>query len=191
MRRRILLVDDEPHVTTGIKRVLSQDPYDVVCVESAKEAFAVMAKESVDVVISDERMPGLSGSEFLSAVYKKYPETVRIILTGEATLEAAVRAINDGQIYRFLIKPCNDLDLRMTVKRALQQRDLMIQAARLLAASRHQSELIREAQIANPELFEIKRDREGTIIVENPWVGLKGDLDNLIQEIIEQTDEIS
>jgi two-component system probable response regulator PhcQ len=73
----------------------------------------------VDVVISDEKMPGMSGSEFLSLVRQEYPDTIRIILTGYGSLESAIRAINEGEIYRLFTKPCNVIDLAITIRLAL------------------------------------------------------------------------
>jgi two-component system probable response regulator PhcQ len=107
MPRRVLFVDDEPHVTESLKRALRKEPYEVLSANSADEALEVLARQPVDVVISDEKMPGMQGSEFLAVVCKQYPETIRIIMTGHGSIEAAIRAINEGEIYRFLTKPCN------------------------------------------------------------------------------------
>lgn len=102
MPYKILLVDDEPHVTEALRRTLHTEPYEILSANSANEALQIPAREPVTVVISDERMPGMRGTEFLARVYRDYPETIRIMLTGHANLELAMRAINEGQIYRFL-----------------------------------------------------------------------------------------
>ena len=122
MRPKILFVDDEPHVTSALQRVLRRETYDIVTAHSADEAFVVMERERIDVVVSDERMPNMLGSEFLSIVRRDYPDTVRIILTGEASLDAAMRAINEGQVYSFLSKPCDDGELTQAIAGGLGQR---------------------------------------------------------------------
>ena len=123
MQPRVLLVDDEPHVTEALKRVLREEAYDIRTASSARTALQILARETVDVVVSDERMPGMSGSEFLATVRRSYPNTVRILLTGHANLEAAVRAINEGEIYRFLTKPCKEADLTRAIEHALRRKE--------------------------------------------------------------------
>jgi two-component system, probable response regulator PhcQ len=107
----ILLVDDEPNVTDALKRALRREPYELLTATSAFAAQQILERQHVDVVVSDEQMPGMSGSELLSSVRKQFPHTIRMILSGQASLEAAVRAINEGEVYRFFLKPCNPTDL--------------------------------------------------------------------------------
>jgi two-component system probable response regulator PhcQ len=102
-----------------LKDAFSREPYNILCADSAEEALPILAREQVDVVISDEKMPGMSGSEFLSLVRQEYPDTIRIILTGYGSLESAIRAINEGEIYRLFTKPCNVIDLAITIRLAL------------------------------------------------------------------------
>jgi len=116
----VLLVDDEKQVTDGLNAILHCEPYEVVAANSALEALALLQRRDVDVVVSDERMPRMTGSQFLAVVAKDYPNTARIILTGHATLEAAVVAINEGRICRLLQKPCKPVELRAAIAEALQ-----------------------------------------------------------------------
>ena len=108
MQHKVMIIDDEPTITDTLKGVLSNEPYNILCADSAEQTLPILAREQVDVVISDEKMPGMSGSEFLSLVRQKYPDTIRIILTGHGSLESAIRAINEGEIYRFFTKPFNN-----------------------------------------------------------------------------------
>ncbi|MCH9021895.1 MAG: response regulator [Planctomycetes bacterium] len=94
-------------------------------------------------MVSDEKMPGMSGAELLSLIQQKYPLTVRIMLTGQADIQAAARAINEGKIYRFLIKPCYE-DLAVTIRQALQQRTLMVESNKLLKLAQQQADFIDE-----------------------------------------------
>jgi FixJ family two-component response regulator len=106
MADRILFVDDEPAVLEGYKRILYPE-FSIDIAESAANAFAAMEKNGpYSVVISDMRMPVMNGAEFLSKVRESTPDTVRILLTGYTDLNAAIEAVNRGNIFRFLTKPC-------------------------------------------------------------------------------------
>jgi DNA-binding NtrC family response regulator len=121
----ILFVDDELAVLEGLRRSLWKEPFTVLTADSAAAALEILANTHVDVVVSDERMPSMSGSEFLGRVREAYPETIRIMLTGEAGLPAAVRAINEGPLYRFLHKPLSPQELLRTIRQALQMKQLL------------------------------------------------------------------
>ena len=120
---RILLVDDEPHVTSAIKAALRKEPFAIECARSGEEALQMLASTPFDVVVSDERMPGIPGSELLTLVRQRHPKVARIILSGQATLEAALNAINSAQIHRFLLKPCSPKELELAIREALDARD--------------------------------------------------------------------
>ncbi len=167
MNHSILIVDDEFTIRDMLKDVLSRDPYDIFIAASAEEGLEVLAKEHVDVVISDEKMPGMLGSEFLTIVRQKYPDTIRMILTGYASLEAAIRAINEGEIYRFFTKPCNVFDLAVTVRQALHHKELMKEAQEMLKVVKQQSAFIEEMEKQHPGITDVKRDAEGSVILED------------------------
>jgi DNA-binding NtrC family response regulator len=183
-RSKILFVDDEPNVTAGLKRVLRQQPYEIFTADSAAAALDVLAKQDIDVVISDERMPGMSGSQFLALVRQQYPDTVRIILSGQANLEDAVRAINEGEIYRFFIKPLNAADLDATIRQSLQHKQLEKQSRRLLREYQKQVSMIEELERANPGITALHTDEEGAILVEEED---DTSLDALLQEMERET----
>lgn len=132
----------------------------------AGEALAVLAREPVDVVVSDERMPGMSGSHFLAAVRRQYPETIRMMLTGQATLEAAVRAINEGEIYRFFTKPCNPEDLRTTIRQALEQKARAAHQAALLETVKEQATGLAELESHFPGITRVRRDADGAVVLD-------------------------
>ena len=142
MSSRILLVDDEPRVTDALQRALRLEDYDISVCNSAEGALAMMESESFDVIISDEQMPGMSGTELLAVVRDRWPDTVRIVLTGQANLEAALRAINEGSVFRFLTKPCRGGDLAGTVHQALQYKRLLAQSSRMLRILEYQEAVI-------------------------------------------------
>lgn len=166
MRHRILLVDDEPMVTEALRRCLSDEPYEVLTACSAEEALELMRDTPVDLVLSDHKMPGMSGGEFLSVVKEKYPETVRILVTGYATLDMAIQAINQGQVYHFFSKPIKEIDVAVTIRHALQQRQLMIEARRLLQRVKAQSAILEELERESPGLTRVDRDHTGAIVID-------------------------
>jgi two-component system probable response regulator PhcQ len=162
----ILLVDDEPNITAALKRALKSAPYQFLTADSAEEARRVLEQSTVDVVVSDEQMPGMSGSAFLAEVRIHYPGTIRIILSGQASLEAAVRAINEGEVYRFLLKPCNATDLAVTIRQALTHKKLQDQSRRLLREYQRQAAVIAKYERLTPGVMELDMDEHGSVLVD-------------------------
>ena len=119
-RQSLLLVDDEPHVLSALKRALRGEGYDVFAAGSAAEGLDILAAHDVQVIISDQRMPEMSGVEFLSRVRELHPESIRIVLSGYTELSAVIEAVNRGAIYRFLTKPWDDEQLREHVREAFR-----------------------------------------------------------------------
>lgn len=119
-KNTVLLVDDETHVLSALKRLLRQENYEILTAANAEEGFSVLAKQPVQVIISDHRMPGMIGTEFLSRAKSLYPQTVSLLLSGYTELSAVADAINRGVIYRFLSKPWNDEDLMQEIRGALR-----------------------------------------------------------------------
>lgn len=124
-RRRVLFVDDEPHVLEGIRRALVDvdDDWDMAFRTSGAEALALMAQQPFDVVVSDMRMPRMDGAQLLDAVRKTYPATIRIILSGWTEVAAVLRTIGPAHIY--LAKPCDGDVLRTTIERQIALRSLL------------------------------------------------------------------
>ncbi|MDA8139686.1 MAG: response regulator [Desulfobacteraceae bacterium] len=159
MQATILVVDDQATVLSILKGILSKGPYNVLGALSAQQALEILERQSVDVIISDERMPGMSGSDFLAIARERYPETVRIILTGYASLESAIKAINEGEIYRFLTKPCRSQELHAAVEAAL--------AHRAKGKSGDQCfSLMENLEKQAPGITQVKRDENGVIIID-------------------------
>lgn len=181
MQYTILIVDDEPFITEILAEALSREPYVILTAGSAEDALRLLDQRQVDVIISDEKMPGMSGSEFLAVVRKKYPDTIRMILTGHGSLESAMRAINEGQIYRFFTKPCNVLDLAMTIRKAIQQNDLKKEIQRLLSIEKRQSAFIKTLEKQYPGITKVNRDSRGEIIIDDAIDHRRWD--TLIEEI--------
>jgi len=162
----ILLVDDEPSVTDAMQRSLRREPFEFISATSGKAALDILASRHIDVVISDEQMPGMPGSKLLTLVRQKYPRAIRMILSGQASLEAAVRAINEGEVHRFFLKPCNPADLILAVRQALTHHRLEEQSRRLLKKYQQQAQLLARMP-ASEELLDVERDEHGALVLDD------------------------
>ncbi|MEO8877690.1 MAG: response regulator [Polyangiaceae bacterium] len=120
---KVLFLDDEPALLMAIARVLRNEPYEVVTTTSWEDAMRAINKGDIDVVVSDERMPSMSGGEFLMRVRKAMPKVIRIMLTGESSLAVAAHIIEKGALYQFLSKPTDNAELRRIIAQGLRLRD--------------------------------------------------------------------
>ncbi len=127
----ILFVDDESNILSSLKRLFRPLGYRIFTAESGAQGLEIMQHETVDLVISDMRMPEMNGAQFLEKVREQWPDTVRILLTGYAEIGATIDAINKGQIYRYVSKPWEENDITLIIKHALQQKMLEREKARL------------------------------------------------------------
>lgn len=116
---KILCVDDEPNVLSSLRRMISLEGFQVVTAENGQEALAMLAQQTFHVVLSDMKMPGMTGVELLDQVRHQWPHTMRLLLTGNAEVSGAIAAINQGEIYRYLTKPWNDAELLGVIHSAL------------------------------------------------------------------------
>src|SRR3954471_23890265 len=164
---KLLLVDDEPNLTSALVRSLDRRQFEIFTADSAQQGLMILAGNDIDVVVSDERMPGMTGSQFLSEVRKKWPNTIRMILSGQADLEAAVRAINEGEVYRVLLKPCHPKELQRSILQGLQHKKLGAQSRRLLREHHKNQNLLEELGKANPAITKIEMDGDGAIVMED------------------------
>ncbi|MGS1079463.1 EAL domain-containing protein [Pseudoxanthomonas beigongshangi] len=116
--RTLLLLDDEENILRSLVRLFRRDGYRILAASSVNDAFELLATNDVQVILSDQRMSDMSGTEFLGRVRVLYPDTVRLVLSGYTDLATVTEAINRGEIYRFLTKPWNDDDLREHIRQA-------------------------------------------------------------------------
>lgn len=127
----VLFVDDEANILSSLQRLFRPAGYHILTASSGAQALEILEQEPVDLVISDMRMPGMDGAAFLEQVGKRWPDTLRILLTGYADITSTINAINKGQIYRYISKPWEDSDIRFTVQHALEARNLLREKRRL------------------------------------------------------------
>jgi len=119
-RSTVLFVDDEGNILSSLKRTLRREGYDILTADSASQGFSLLATNDVQVIVSDQRMPEMNGTEFLSRVKNLYPETVRMVLSGYSEISAVTDAINKGAVYRFMMKPWDDEVLKEEIAGALR-----------------------------------------------------------------------
>ncbi|SHN43391.1 response regulator [Chitinophaga sp. CF418] len=115
----ILYVDDEIHNLNAFKASFRR-LYTVFTATSAEEAEEVLAKQEIQIIISDQRMPKMTGIEFFESILDKYPEPIRMLLTGYADINAVIDAINKGQVYKYFSKPWNDDELKQNIDKAYE-----------------------------------------------------------------------
>ncbi|HXZ85350.1 MAG TPA: HD domain-containing phosphohydrolase, partial [Myxococcota bacterium] len=127
----VLFVDDEVNILKALARLFRTEPVRVLTASSAAEALALVASEPIQVVVSDQRMPGTTGVRLLAQIREQRPDVVRILLTGHTEIALAIEAINQGAIFRLLTKPWNDDELRATVRQALADCAIRAEVARL------------------------------------------------------------
>lgn len=144
MVNKIMFVDDEKGILQALRRFFLDEPYEILVSDSPLKALEMLENNEVAVVVSDQRMPVMEGTEFLEKVRERWPNTVRIILTAYADLEAAKGAINRGNVYRFINKPWDDVDLKTAVKNAIDLYTLESENRKLFALTKEQNDELRE-----------------------------------------------
>jgi len=155
----LLFVDDEPNILSALRRLFRPLGYKIHTAEGGALGLALLEQEPVDLVISDMRMPNMDGAQFLEQVRQKWPDTVRILLTGYADVSSTIAAINKGEIYRYVAKPWEDNDIVLLVKQALDMKNLEQEKRRLEELTLRQNEELKELN-ANLEAKVQERTQE-------------------------------
>lgn len=157
----ILIVDDEPEILESLKRVFRGPQYTVLTTTSPREALAIIEGGAggprVDLLISDIDMPGMTGVELVARVKRSRPEVMRMLLTGGVSFEKAVRAINEGEVYRYLTKPWDRAELRETIRQALERLEEYRRAAAAERSVALRDRVLAELESAHPGIAKIER----------------------------------
>ena len=124
-KHTVLCIDDEENILHSLKRLLRNEHYRLLTASSGAEGLKIFEENDVQVVIADQRMPRMSGTEFLAIVKERYPQTMRIVLSGYTHVDTITESINKGHIYKFFLKPWNDQSLRQEIRLALYQYDMI------------------------------------------------------------------
>src|SRR6184192_2636003 len=147
-RHSILVIDDEPDVVESVRDLLRLD-YRVLGATRAREGIGILAQEAIDVVMTDQRMPEMTGVELLHHVRETHPDAVRLLFTGYADIRAVIDAINEGKVYRYITKPWDPDELQAIIREACERYDLIVERKRLTRILQVQN---KELEKANTEL---------------------------------------
>lgn len=156
----LLLVDDEENILSSLRRLLRRDGYRILTASGGQGGLDILASEEVDVIISDQRMPHMTGVEFLHLAKARWPDTIRMVLSGYTDLQSITDAINQGAIYKFLTKPWDDDHLRANIEEAFRYKAMLDENRRL------QQMLARtntELAVANTQLQQLVADKQKRI----------------------------
>ena len=145
----VLYVDDEVNNLNSFKASFRRD-FEIYTASSAKEGRKILDSHEIGVIITDQRMPGMTGIEFLESILPVYPDTIRILLTGFSDINAVMDAINRGQVYKYLVKPWQNDELKMYIENALEIYNLR----------KENKELARKLQLANLELERLSQQKK-------------------------------
>jgi DNA-binding NtrC family response regulator len=144
----VLYVDDEINNLNSFKAAFRRD-FDIYTAQSAREGRKILDTNEIGVIITDQRMPGMTGIEFLESILVIYPDTIRILLTGFSDMNAVMDAINRGQVYKYLVKPWQNDELKLYIQNALE----------IYHLRRENKELAQKLQQANMELAILNKNR--------------------------------
>ena len=176
MGRVLLVVDDEENITAALVRLLRRDGYTILKARSGAEGLELLTRHEVGVIIADQRMPFMTGSEFLTRAKDLYPDTIRIVLSGYTELGSVTDAINRGAIYKFLTKPWEDDLLRENVSEAFRHHEMKMENVRLA----------HELKLANDELLRMNHDLEMRVQEKTREIMLNLNVLMVSQEMLEQ-----
>lgn len=171
----ILIVDDELNVIRSLKRLFRKENYRIITAGSALEGLEIARSNSVDMIISDQRMPGVSGIEFLSKIRDEFPRIIRMILSGYTDIQTVTSAINEGNVYKFILKPWDDNNLLDAVREAFRLRGLQDENEVLNKEIRKKNE---ELTVINRTLESEVEKRTKKIIAQSEDLKLASDILN-------------
>jgi len=159
----VALIDDEPNILKALRRTLGREGWTILTFDKPENALKELSSTHVDLVISDYMMPHMNGVEFLELFKKQHTESLAIILSGQADLTGIMNAINTVGIYRFILKPWQDDDLRLTIKNALAHSQLEQENKILLRTLEHQRKELIRLESESPGITQIDLNEDGCI----------------------------
>ncbi len=165
----VLFVDDEPFILKAMMRLFRGDQMNILTAPDGENALEIVKSRCIQVVVTDNIMPGMSGVELVRKIKECSPNTVRIILSGHSDMDAVLKAINEGEAYRFVMKPWHDLDMKATVHLALAQYRLTEQNLELISEIQAQRLIVSRLRKRFPEVYvQLLADVPGADDLLNP-----------------------
>lgn len=165
IKETILFVDDDEHVLDAICKNLRNEPYNIITVNNPSEALIVIEQQPIALVVADYLMPGMNGIAFLLKTKEISPTTMRLIMSGHKDFNMAITAINKGEIYRFITKPTNIEEIKITINQALEYRRVISENKKLKEEVKQQAAHIGNLENLYPGIMELKKDENGAIII--------------------------
>ncbi|XOZ32886.1 response regulator [Halomonadaceae bacterium KBTZ08] len=170
----IAVIDDEPDILNALVRLFRQRDWITVTCDDARKAHSELKHHQLDLIISDYRMPGMDGVSLLNQFKQSHPDALRIVLSGQADLEGVIKAVNDSEVYRFILKPWSNDDLLITLDKALRYKEMALENRRLAETVRRQQRALEnqkkeldrlESEV--PGITQVERDEDGFIVLSD------------------------
>src|SRR5215468_4121838 len=168
----LLLVDDEPAILAALRRTLRGRGYRIFVADDPMQALRLLDRERIDLVVSDLDMPTMSGLDLIGRVRVAFPHVVRILLTGRGTLDAALRAINDGEVHRFLTKPWDEEELRTTIATAFDRLEELRRAQVADRTSARRRMMLADLEREHPGIAYVEKSQDGVYALEDRRIDL-------------------
>ncbi len=162
----VLLVDDEPEILASLGRTLRREPYRLLTTTSPIDAFNQIGPNGVDLIVADIDMPELNGLELIARIRRDHPQVVRILLTGDASVDSALAAINQGEVHRYLTKPWQTKELRSTIREALTRVDEFRAQAVIAEGATAQQRRCAELEERYPSIGTVVFDDDGAYLLD-------------------------
>lgn len=163
-KHTILVVDDDEMFLEFVQRMLSGGNINITTATSGKQGLEILKKQEVSMVLSEYRMPLMNGLEFLGKVKIIYPEILTVLLTEHADIELAIRAINEVGVYKFFLKPLDDTDFKITIKRALESLQVIKERNILIQKVKSHEAMVMDLEKKYPGITKVERDEDGYIL---------------------------
>ncbi len=161
----VLLVDDEQNILSALERGLRGEGFRIVTTSDPTQAMDMIRREKVDILVSDIQMPRLSGLQLVSLVRRAFPDVIRILLTGTGTLDAAMAAINEGEVYRFIAKPWEPQALRETLRGAAERASELRELSTAAGSAERRALLLADLEREHPGISRVERT-DGVYVLE-------------------------
>ena len=163
-KHTILVVDDEEFSIENIQRVLSDENYNIITVSNGQKGLDILKKHQVSMVICEYKIPLMNGLEFLEKVRIIYPDILTIMMTDHADIELAIKAINEAGVYKFLLKPWDDIDFKNTIKKTLESLQVIKKRDGLIRKVKTHEATLKDLEKRYPGITKVERDEDGCIL---------------------------
>jgi DNA-binding NtrC family response regulator len=164
IKHTILVVDDDKLFIDYIQRMLSGESYNIITGSSGQEGLEILKKQHVSMVISEYKIPLMSGLEFLEKVRIIYPDILTIMVTDHADIKLVIKAINEAGVYKFLLKPWDDIDFKNTIKKTLESLQVIKERDMLIRKVKTHEATLKDLEKRYPGITKVERDDDGCIL---------------------------